>query len=448
MSQEQDKKIELMLLEGNYSKVEEEIMKNKKDEAAEEIRKHIEKVINSEEGREIARKLQKKYGYKDLRRTKVTITTTSGDIKITSWYAVEQGKKMGRTKKGRNGRGAHLFLKYWGFTSKKSLNYTTKIARTGVACASYDLAQKELEENGYSISGNSVNNITQRTGELAQKHRDEIMLESKEDFTNKRLIISIDGGRVRTRENRAGRRKKDQKRAKYNSSWREPKLLVIAELDEDGNTKKNVKPIYEATMKNHDELFNLLENITKKCNLDKAKEIILSGDGARWIWNKYGEFAEKLNIKDKTTEILDFYHSTEHLTAICEENESLNKKEQKTWYNELRTLLWEGKFEDLKKNIQKESKEKKLPSLLRLFEYFENNEPRMHYDIYRNKKQPIGSGIVESAIRRVINLKLKSPSTFWKIDNIERVLQLRCILMSGRWKIFKQNFLRLNRFTV
>ena len=35
---------------------------------------------------------------------------------------------------------------------------------------------------------------------------------------------------------------------------------------------------------------------------------------------------------------------------------------------------------------------------------------------------PIGNGTVESAVRRVINLRLKDPRTFWYKENAEKIL--------------------------
>lgn len=43
----------------------------------------------------------------------------------------------------------------------------------------------------------------------------------------------------------------------------------------------------------------------------------------------------------------------------------------------------------------------------------------------------MGSGAVESAIRRVINLRLKGPSIFWRGPNAERVLHMRAYLKAG-----------------
>ena len=45
---------------------------------------------------------------------------------------------------------------------------------------------------------------------------------------------------------------------------------------------------------------------------------------------------------------------------------------------------------------------------------------------------PIGSGAIESAIRRVINLRVKSNSTYWLRENAETMIRLRAWLKAGR----------------
>ena len=52
---------------------------------------------------------------------------------------------------------------------------------------------------------------------------------------------------------------------------------------------------------------------------------------------------------------------------------------------------------------------------------------------------PCGSGSVESAIRRVINLRLKAPGTFWTPAMAECFLFLRAQLVSGRWEVMLAN---------
>jgi len=68
----------------------------------------------------------------------------------------------------------------------------------------------------------------------------------------------------------------------------------------------------------------------------------------------------------------------------------------------------------------------------------------MTYNQLRQRNLPCGSGIVESAIRRVINLRFKSPSTFWKPENVEKLIFLRAIFLAGRWNIMINNLAKLN----
>ena len=57
----------------------------------------------------------------------------------------------------------------------------------------------------------------------------------------------------------------------------------------------------------------------------------------------------------------------------------------------------------------------------------------MDYATYRRRGLPMGSGAIESAIRRVINLRLKGNSIFWEEENAEGMLQIRGLVLSGRW---------------
>ena len=68
--------------------------------------------------------------------------------------------------------------------------------------------------------------------------------------------------------------------------------------------------------------------------------------------------------------------------------------------------------------------------------YFRRNitAGRMDYHRLARAKWPIGSGAIESAIRRVINLGLKGAGIFWHEKSAEVVLLLRAYYKAGRWK--------------
>ena len=76
--------------------------------------------------------------------------------------------------------------------------------------------------------------------------------------------------------------------------------------------------------------------------------------------------------------------------------------------------------------------------LLREKDYFVRNQKRMKYDLIATNGLPIGSGAMESAIRRVVNLRLKGASIYWLEDTAEAMLLLRSFYKSGRWEMLKK----------
>ena len=66
--------------------------------------------------------------------------------------------------------------------------------------------------------------------------------------------------------------------------------------------------------------------------------------------------------------------------------------------------------------------------------YFENRIQRMNYAEFEAKKPPIGSGAVESGIRRVVSLRLKGNGIFWTRTTAEGLLHLRSqFFREGGW---------------
>ncbi len=84
------------------------------------------------------------------------------------------------------------------------------------------------------------------------------------------------------------------------------------------------------------------------------------------------------------------------------------------------------------KSIEKNGNKK----LAREKNYFISNTASINYRFFRRMGIPIGSGAIESAIRRVVNLRLKGAGIFWIKENAEGLLHLRCQLKSGNWDAF------------
>ena len=60
--------------------------------------------------------------------------------------------------------------------------------------------------------------------------------------------------------------------------------------------------------------------------------------------------------------------------------------------------------------------------------YLIKNQSRMAYAKLMALKLPIGSGAIESTVRRVVNLRLKGPSIFWRWCQCRGHLTLALVL--------------------
>ena len=69
---------------------------------------------------------------------------------------------------------------------------------------------------------------------------------------------------------------------------------------------------------------------------------------------------------------------------------------------------------------------------------FLKNRHRFAYTTMVGLGLPRGSGAVESAIRRVINLRIKGASIYWLPESVDAILLLRSFYKSGRWNCLQR----------
>ncbi len=109
---------------------------------------------------------------------------------------------------------------------------------------------------------------------------------------------------------------------------------------------------------------------------------------------------------------MDYIHTQQNLQDIIDlVAKRVQKKEKiaEKWTN----LLWCGDIQGLQQEIYRLlTGRKQQQALKKWHDYFERNEKRMQYHAFKAAYIPCGSGCVESAIRRIINLRLKSAVRF------------------------------------
>jgi len=404
----------------------------------------IVEAMESKKLKDITKIIAQKKGLSTIEMKNVTIQLVTGHyITVPSWYAKRSRSKRKKGHRGPNGSGCHLILEYFGFIKKASPGYYSYVLMLSLICPSFNCVVQVAEHQNIRCEYKRIRDLCYTVADKCFDDRVKIALQPGESVIGKRVIVSTDGGRTRIRQQKKGEDIKDENR--YDTPWREPKLFVINILNDDGTTSKTELPIYDCTMGKADACFDLLKAYLSEIEIQKAKEVIFIADGAPWIWERARPMLLELGVApDQMTEAIDFYHAVERISAIINEVKGLSVKDKKAIFYNLRAALKNGKLNAvIDKLLQLTSNNEEL---VKKIKYFRRNALRLRYDLLTKKSLPLGSGIVESSIRRIINLRFKSPSTFWKIKNVEKLIFLRGILLAGRWSIMINNLVNPEKF--
>lgn len=181
------------------------------------------------------------------------------------------------------------------------------------------------------------------------------------------------------------------------------------------------------------------------------KAITFVADGAPWIWERIAWILSlaKIPTTVKIHQVLDCCHAVHHVRLAAKEL-GLQGPEQNRLYRAHRELLRNGHWRQVVDELNELAAERSESQALQAeIEYLRKHGEagRMSYVYFRAIGIPIGSGAIESNIRRVLNLRIKGNSIFWLEDNAEIMLQLRCQVISDRWDERQRAVRNMNRKT-
>lgn len=313
----------------------------------------------------------------------------------------------------------------------------SEVSVTTVAMSSFEEAEVALADRGICLDVSTIRNIAIRFAARAKAAQRGEWYKFGETVDGRRVVISTDGGRIRIRKNKRGPKTK-KGRNRYSTEWREPKLLIIYVVDEEGRMEHKFCPFIDGTMKGPDAVFGILRFYLSKLKLSTADQILFVADGARWIWRRVPQLLKDLGVHMKYAyELVDFYHAVEHLGKVAACRKSWNPAERKKWVKKHKKLLKAGKVQRVVDAIKTLCRGRSSKEFRRERDYFLRNRHRMNYHTIGGMGLPIGSGAMESAIRRVVNLRLKGSAIYWHSGTAEAMLMLRSYFKAGRWNMLK-----------
>lgn len=376
------------------------------------------------------------YGYREI-----TIRLKSGKLwKILSpvFLRAKPKRKRGRSSKRQKGVLRHLGLELLGILKRTSPALIEICVSMAVLCPSFEVAANALRGFGISMNEHLLQNITMRFARLCKSVRIECHGGDEWRKSGIKILICVDGGRVRERLQKRGKRKKDQKRQGYSTEWFEPRLFTISQFDAEGKKIKSITPIIDGSCGSMDEFFELLKQTLLSINIDDACEIVFCADGGNGIWPRTEKLITELKISN-AKQILDYTHAKQNINMVrklISDALKLSDKASRKLAKKIRELLWDGDIDGISNLVKKKLEGKRTApkaALKKLGDYF-GKHFRFQYKTFRNNGLPTGSGTVESAIRRIINLRVKGSGSFWKREHAENIIFLRSLVLTGKIK--------------
>jgi hypothetical protein len=341
----------------------------------------------------------------------------------------------------------------------------------GRLCAMMAFAQaRELFRSlfGWSPSQRAVLRMVDATGEQAQPFLEQA---APPEDDGEVLVIEADGKgapAISSREHarrtqprsakasnrrharRSKRRANPRPRRGPGKKSKNAKVAAVGAIytlrrDANGKLEGPINKRVYATFKSYRALFKWLRDEADKRGYGTKKftKVLFVADGAEVLWNLKKEFFPEAH------ECLDWFHAVEKLwaagKAICRGTRR-QREVLEAWVARMKKVLRAGKVRELLAELMQTLDDTPLTGpgnkyrrevLDRVINHFTENATRMRYKHLRSEDLPIGSGVIEGAVRHLVGVRLDGPGMRWGRDRAEAVLHLRCVLINGQWPTFE-----------
>ena len=359
--------------------------------------------------------------------------------------------------------GLHIEQAEFGIAKKVSPGLETVVSRQSALCPSFELARDELQRRGLRLDLKAVRRVAQQCGEKLLKMRTGDLMQwragtlpSTDELAGKRVSVQIDGGRTKLRgplrisipeqetrnedgliiSDAPGRSKPHAKRT-FDGEWREPKLMTIFIHNEKGRIEKTTQMTMDGTFAGPDAMAELVAMHLHRLGAAKALSLTFVSDGAVWIWDRIEQIVARAGIPKEVTihQVLDTCHAVHHV-SLALATLDVTVEQRMPLYRDLRSRLRNGEWAYVVNELQMfADDDPSNTDLVTELSYLRRHGEagRLDYANFRQNGLPLGSGAIESSIRRVINLRLKGNGIFWLEHHAEEMMQLRALVISDRW---------------
>jgi len=216
--------------------------------------------------------------------------------------------------------------------------------------------------------------------------------------------------------------------------WAEVRTLVIGEVQpavvEKGEKVVHTRNLSYFSRKVSAQEFQRLALVEMyRRGVENAKDVVAIMDGADWEQGFTDYHCPQ------ATRILDFTHAAEHVSLIGECLHGEHTPESKAWLSErLHRLKHEGPEALLIEFQALQQQHPDSPAICGNLAYLEKRKEQIQYPRFQAQGWPIGSSIVESGNKLVVEARLKGSGMHWAEKCVNPMLAIRNIICSDRWK--------------
>ena len=297
--------------------------------------------------------------------------------------------------------------------------------------------------SGIMISAGTIWKWVEQAGDAAMKDLQQKLKSLEEGNTHDEhvepavadfpLVLGADGVMVPFRPNKGN--------PKGRTVWHEVKVGIVTRLIEE--VKRGRKVVTRLTARrlvavlgDIDALQLRLRWLAITQGLLTARRVVWISDGARGLWRIY-----ETSFASHAKGILDFYHAAQHLWQGVQDRFGGPTVKAYAWFSELRHKLRHGEHCAVIDDIQRALQLTGLPrnareSLSKLYAYLVTHKEHLDYKKMKQLGMPIGSGMVESACKWLIQQRFKGVGMRWSEDGFNHLLHLRLAWVNGTFDSF------------
>lgn len=223
--------------------------------------------------------------------------------------------------------------------------------------------------------------------------------------------------------------------------WAEVKTLAVGRVDMTTATAKDpagpaaVDLSYFSRRADHVTFTRLATVETHRRGMETAGTVCGVVDGADWCQQFFD------TQRPDAVRILDFSHAAGYLAQIAQAAFGPGTAQTAGWLETQRHLLKHNSSATVLDTVRllqatvaaRPDGVVPAATIAKCLAYFEKRQAQLCYAAFQEQGYPIGSGIVESANKLVVEARLKGAGMHWAPEHVDPMVALRTIVCADRW---------------